>query len=89
MINSEPPIDLTTISISDDAIIAFFFWAFAILFALFYILFAVVVTKQTAVLNRSLKSPSASLIFFISAMQIPVAAALLIFSIASFGMMFM
>jgi uncharacterized membrane protein len=89
MTNSNQPIDLTNIAISDDAIIAFFFWAFAILFSLFYVLFAIILTKQTGVLNRSLKGSYAPLIFFISSLQIPIAAGLLIFSIANFGMMFL
>lgn len=88
MINSDQFIDITSINITDDAIISFFFWAFAIMFSLFYLVFSIVVAKQTHVLNRSLYGNSAPTILFISSIQIPIAAALLIFSIASFGMMF-
>jgi hypothetical protein len=74
------------ISLADNLIITLFFWAFAALFSLFYLLFAVIIARQTNILNKSVSSKSAPLIYFISSMQIPVAAALLVFAIASLVM---
>lgn len=89
MINSDQLFELSSFSISDSTLITFFFWAFAIVFSLCYLFFSIIVTRQTSILNRSLKSHSASRIFSISSLLIPLSAALLVFSLVSFGMMFM
>lgn len=59
---------------------AVFFKPIAIFIGIFYFLYAVIIAKQTQVMNKTLKTESGALIFFISIFQIILAVALFMLS---------
>lgn len=67
--------------VSDTEIIGFFFKAFALLVSVFYLVYAIVLTRQTDELNKTLQHKSNEVLFIISSLQIPVAVALIFFAI--------
>lgn len=58
-----------------------FFKAFAILFSLMFIIYAIVISKQTQVMSRTLKDNNAGLFGFVSFIQILVALGLFLLSV--------
>lgn len=82
-----PPAELPELVVQfDQQIIAFFFWAFAILFTLFYLIYSILLSRQSQQLNKTVQTPAANTIFTISSVQIPIATGLFVFAIVGFGM---
>lgn len=62
----------------NQSLIAVFFKAFALVFASVYMIFVIVIFRQSQVMTRTVKSSVSSLILLISLIQIFLAAALII-----------
>ncbi|OGK23649.1 hypothetical protein A3A46_02170 [Candidatus Roizmanbacteria bacterium RIFCSPLOWO2_01_FULL_37_13] len=69
------------ISISGQDIFSFFFKTFAVVFSLLYIIYALVIFKQTQVMTRTLETEATTLILLISLIQIVVGIGLLFISL--------
>lgn len=67
--------------ISGQNIFSFFFKAFAVVFALLYIIYALVIFKQTQVMTKTLETEGNTFILLISLIQIGVGIVLLFFSL--------
>lgn len=67
-------------SFTDLNILNFFFKAFAVVFSLMYVLYSVVILKQTQIMIKTIESDSSSFILLISIVQLFVALLLLLFS---------
>jgi hypothetical protein len=66
---------------TDPNIISLTFKVLAIFFSLFYLLYAIVIAKQTQVMNEALQAKHSHIFFFISFLQIIVGIILLILAI--------
>lgn len=66
---------------NDAGIILFFYKAFAIIFSLIYFLYAIIVRKQTSIMNNTVKENSGSIILFISSVQLLLSIILIALSI--------
>ncbi len=66
---------------SGQNIVNFFFKAFAIVFSLMYIIYSLVILKQTQVMTKTLQSSSGSFILLISLIQIGIGIVLLFLSL--------
>ncbi len=62
-------------------IIQLFFKLFSIVFSLMYLLFAVIIERQTTIMNKTLQSKETGLIFFISTLQIVAGVLLVLLSL--------
>ena len=62
-------------------IIAFFFKTFSIFFSLFYLLYAIIISKQTQVMNQALESDNNAIFFTIASIQITAGLILIILAI--------
>ncbi len=58
-----------------------FFKVSAVLLAILYLLYAIVISKQVSIMNRTLEDKFQYVISFVSSLQIAVALILLIFSL--------
>ncbi|OGK27545.1 hypothetical protein A3C28_05935 [Candidatus Roizmanbacteria bacterium RIFCSPHIGHO2_02_FULL_39_9] len=67
-------------SFTDLNILNFFFKAFAVVFSLMYVIYSVVILKQTQIMIKTIESDSSSFILLISIIQLFVAILLLLFS---------
>lgn len=67
--------------ISNQNLVNFFVKAFAIVFSIIYILFSVVIFKQTQVMSKTVQTSSGSSIILISFIQIFIGIGLLIFAL--------
>lgn len=59
----------------------FLFKAFAVIFSVMYLLYAVVISKQTGTMNKTLESSNNKVLFFIASLQIFLGFILIILSI--------
>lgn len=59
--------------LNDQNLLNFFFRSFACVFSFIYLLFAIVIYKQTQMMNRTLTTKWGSYIIFLSLLQIVVA----------------
>ena len=66
--------------LNNQSLLNLFFKAFAYVFSVIYLLFAIVIYKQTQVMNRTLKTGAGNIIVFISFLQITVALIVLLFA---------
>ncbi len=66
---------------SNENIFRFFFKAFAIFFAFLYLLYAIIVQRQTQVMHATVRSPAGSIILSLSLIQIILGVALVIMAI--------
>ncbi|OGK12915.1 hypothetical protein A3A93_01765 [Candidatus Roizmanbacteria bacterium RIFCSPLOWO2_01_FULL_38_12] len=57
-------------STDSNTILMLFFKAFAVLFSLMYLLYAIVLTRQTQIMNRTVTTQSAPVLLAFSAVQI-------------------
>lgn len=73
-------INFLTGLLSGSNFAAVFFKPAAVFIGIFYFLYAVVIAKQTQIMNKTLKTGSGTLIFFISIFQIILAVALFMLS---------
>ncbi len=73
-------INFLTDLLSGNNFVAVFFKPTAVFIGIFYFLYAVVIAKQTQTMNKTLKTGSGTIIFFISIFQIILAAALFVLS---------
>lgn len=69
------------VSFTDENIIRFFFKAFSIVFSLMYLLYAIVIYKQTQVMTKTIETRSNGIILSISLIQLLLGIVLLIFAI--------
>lgn len=67
--------------LSGQTIIAITFKAFAIVFSLLYLLYAIIIAKQTEVMNRTLEVKNNHIFFLISTTQIFAGIVLIILAI--------
>jgi hypothetical protein len=68
-------------SITTDDLIAVFLKAFAILFSIMYLLYAVIITRQTQVMNKTVNNRNYPLFLLVSFMQIVFAGVLILAAI--------
>lgn len=69
-------------NVSSMSIFELFFKAFAVLFSVSYLVYAIVITRQTQELNKTFTSKDAGFLIFISALQIILGAVLVLATIA-------
>lgn len=55
---------------SSNELLFMFVNAFAVLFSVLYLVYAVMITRQTQVMNKTVTTPAAPLLFFLSIIQI-------------------
>jgi hypothetical protein len=67
--------------INSREIVTFLFKAFALVLSVIYLLYAIVVSKQTEIMNRTLESKSNYILFFVASLQITLAFILIILAI--------
>ncbi len=72
---------LNLFSISNTTIFVLFAKAFAVLFSFLYLVYAVVMTRQTQVMNKTFSTRYSGLILLISSLQIVLAFILIFVSI--------
>lgn len=75
-------INITLPQFSSTLFIAFFFKAFGVLFAFMYLIYAIVIVRQTQVMNRTFKTEYGTLLLIISFIQIVFALILIYLSLA-------
>ncbi len=68
-------------SITTDDLIAVFFKSFAILFSIMYLLYAVIITRQTQVMNKTVNNRNYPLFLLVGFMQIVFAGILIVATI--------
>lgn len=68
-------------SITTDDLIAIFFKAFAVLFSIMYLLYAVIITRQTQVMNKTVNNRNYPLFLLIGLIQIFFAGILIVATI--------
>lgn len=66
---------------SSNEILLLFVKSFAVLFSVLYLVYAVIITRQTQVMNKTLNSPVRPILFFGSFIQIIFAIILIYVSI--------
>lgn len=66
---------------SGESIFRLFFKTFAVVFSVLYIIYALVIYKQTQIMTKTLITNNGTLIRFISLLQIFIGVGLLIFSL--------
>ena len=59
----------------------FFIKAFAVVLSFIYLLYAIVITRQVGVMNRTLRTPLGGLLTFISFLQVIIALGLVIYAV--------
>jgi len=64
-----------------NTILVLFFKAFAVLFSLMYLLYAILLTRQTQIMNRTITTRSAGILLALSAVQIVFAVILIFVSV--------
>lgn len=62
-------------------IIGFFEKAFALIFSTMYLLYAVIISKQTDTMNKTLESSNNKVLYFVASLQITLGLILIILSI--------
>lgn len=62
-------------------IIQLFFKLFSVVFSVMYLLYAVIIERQTTIMNKTLQSREAGLIFFVSTLQIVAGVLLVLLSL--------
>lgn len=62
-------------------IIQLFFKLFSIVFSVMYLLYAVIIERQTTIMNKTLQSKEAGLIFVVSTLQIVAGVLLVLLSL--------
>lgn len=67
--------------INSNNFISLFIKLFAILFAFIYLIFSIVILRQTQIMNKTVQTKSAGFLFFISFMQIIIAVILIFASL--------
>ncbi len=72
---------LDLFSISNTTLFVLFAKAFAVLFSFLYLVYAVVMTRQTQVMNKTFQTRYSGFILFISSLQILLAFVLIFVSI--------
>ncbi len=72
---------LDLFSVSNTTIFVLFAKAFAVLFSFLYLVYAVVMTRQTQVMNKTFQTRYSGLLLFISSLQILLAFVLIFVSI--------
>ena len=79
----DPTFDIVPIfeNITGEDIINWFFKAFAILLSVIYLLYALIVYRQTQIMNRTVTRRSGPLLLFVSLLQIFFALGLIFLSI--------
>ena len=68
-------------TISDAEFITFFFKAFAVVFSILFVVYAIIMTRQTKVLTTTLETQSNSFIVLISNVQLVVSIFILLLAI--------
>ncbi|MCX7996170.1 MAG: hypothetical protein N2691_00215 [Patescibacteria group bacterium] len=68
-------------NLSDIEIIYFFFKAFSVVFSLLFLVYAVIMVRQTAVLRDTLSTSNDGLFAFLSNVQLIVAVILILYSL--------
>ncbi|MFA9288993.1 MAG: DUF5657 family protein [Weeksellaceae bacterium] len=63
------------------AFFTLFFKAFAVFFAFFYLIYAIIITRQTQIMNKTLSTHTGPIIFALSFLQIIFALLLIIASL--------
>jgi len=76
----EQLIHLLTTASSDD-FIGFFLKAFAVLFAFLYLIYAIVISKQTQIMNSTFKTKMSSVLSAVAFLQILFAGILILASL--------
>lgn len=69
------------LSPTNNTFFSLFLKAFAVLFSIMYLLYAIVMTRQTQIMNKTLKTTRAPLFNFISLLQVLMGVILLIASV--------
>jgi hypothetical protein len=72
---------LDLFSISNTAIFILFAKAFAVLFSVLYLVYALVMVRQTQIMNKTFQTAFSGVIFFISLLQVVFALILIFVSI--------
>lgn len=72
---------LDLFSLSNNTIFVLFAKAFAVLFSFLYLIYAVVMTRQTQVMNKTFHTRYSGLLLLVSALQIVLAFILIFVSI--------
>lgn len=62
-------------------IVGFFFKTFSVLFSFLYLIYAIVILKQTQVMTKTIESGSSSLILLVSLLQIGIGLVLVFISL--------
>jgi len=79
---SKPMENILNLFTSDsNTILILFFKAFAVLFSAMYLLYAILLTRQTQIMNRTITTGSAGVLLALSAVQIIFALILIFVSI--------
>ncbi|CAN5219109.1 hypothetical protein BH09PAT2_BH09PAT2_03300 [soil metagenome] len=65
---------------TSDVFIVFFFKAFAILFSFLFLLYAIVLTRQTQEMNQIFTTSKSQFLFFVSVLHIVLALILIVAS---------
>ena len=79
---SKPMENILNLFTSDsNTILVLFFKAFAVLFSSMYLLYAILLTRQTQIMNRTITTGSAGVLLALSAVQIIFALILIFVSI--------
>ena len=73
--------DLTQFPINDLEIIFFFFKAFSVVFTFLFLLYSIILARQTAVLRDTLSTPNNGVIVFISQVQLIISVVLLLYAL--------
>ena len=73
--------DISQISISDRDIIFFFFKAFSVVFAFIFLLYSIILVRQTQVLKDTLSTENNGIIMLISQVQLLLSVLVLLYAL--------
>lgn len=73
--------DISQISISDRDIIFFFFKAFSVVFAFIFLIYSIILVRQTQVLKDTLSTENNGIIMLISQVQLLLSVLVLLYAL--------
>ena len=73
--------DISQISISDRDIIFFFFKAFSVVFAFIFLIYSIILARQTQVLKDTLSTENNGIIMLISQVQLLLSVLVLLYAL--------
>lgn len=74
-------INIFQFPISDTEIIFFFFKAFSVVFTFLFLLYSIILARQTSILRDTLSTPNNGVIVLISQVQLIISVVLLLYAL--------